>query len=114
PGASVASWAKLRVAIGRFATASVAMVNDRSPDCDLTAAPSALTSTTSAVPTVTTIGGTPIPSPGLTCRPARRAVRDPLIDTSIAERPGARFRNEYPPPAPGVTGTEVPRRVHRI
>ena len=71
--------------LGRFATDSVAIVKDRSPDCDCTTADSAVTFTVSLVPpTSSTIGAMPSLSPGLTWMPPRLVVLKPDNDTSTA------------------------------
>ncbi len=109
PGVKAVKVAKLRLTpTGRFCTASVAMVKDRSPLCDWISGLSARTSTVSEVPpTWIESGGIATRSPALRATPLRRRVLNPSIVTSTVYVSGVTFGNAYVPFSPVTTGASL-------
>ena len=82
PGAMVANWTKLRLEMGRFWTASVLTVKDRSPLPNCTTGDSAVTRMVSAsAPTSIVSVPMTMRSPGLTLTPDRFIVLKPSMVT---------------------------------
>ncbi len=112
PGASSASAVKLRLAIGRLVTASVGMVNDRSPLFAWIIGVSPLTSTVSAMPpTSTVITPTSTRLPATTTMPDFLSVLNPLIETSMAYASAGTLGNEKSPVVFVTTGDDFVPRV---
>ena len=111
PGARKASAMKLRLAIGRFSTASRSTVKDRSPLVVWTIGDSALTCTVSvSPPTSIAMAPTDIRSPALTTTPVRRCVLNPSIVTCTVYRSGETLANVKSPLAfVNTAGSCVPR-----